>query len=113
MTDPIIDPTGAIAGALKGAYGSEFPAAEADDWLADAEFVMARFQEYGFKLVPLVALATPSPDTLDVDRLHRAILDELAELWGEPSDGISAQIRPIVARNIIDRYARLSEATND
>ena len=46
-------------------------------------------------------------NTLDVDRLHRAILDELAELWGEPSDGISAQIRPIVARNIIDRYARL------
>jgi len=52
--------------------------------------------------------AAASPDeALDVERLYRAVLDELVVLWGEPSDGISRRVRPIVARNIAERYAAL------
>ena len=40
----------------------------------------------------------------DVAVLNQAILDELAVLWGEPSDGISKVVRPQVAVNIVERY---------
>lgn len=45
---------------------------------------------------------------LDVERLYHAIVDELVVLWGEPSDAISTQVRPIVARSIAERYAALA-----
>lgn len=55
-----------------------------------------------------IEAALASEGGLDEERLYRAIVDELVVLWGEPSDGISTQIRPIVARSIADRYARLA-----
>lgn len=59
------------------------------------------------------ALAHAAPEGLDVERLYRAILDELAILWGEPSDGISSQVRPILARQIVDRYLSQPDATDE
>lgn len=55
------------------------------------------------------AAHTAPADDLDVERLYRAIVDELVVLWGEPSDAISVQVRPIVARSIANRYAALAE----
>jgi hypothetical protein len=50
---------------------------------------------------------------IDVEALYQAITDELVVLWGEPSDAISAQVRPIVARSIAERYARLVPAEDE
>lgn len=48
------------------------------------------------------------PDGLDVELLYAAFIEGLAVMWGEPSDAVSAQVRPIFVRDVIARYAALS-----
>jgi hypothetical protein len=71
----------------------------------EAAGMLAVLRELGYEL----AEARATPASLDADVLNAAILDELAELWGEPADSISRQVRPQVARSIVARYlARLT-----
>jgi hypothetical protein len=56
-----IGPVDIVAGALKGTYAAEFGHAEDDDWRSDAEFVLARFQEYGWRLVRADSAAPGKP----------------------------------------------------
>ena len=84
-----------MSGAQLAESGASVPEGYFLDWDEFDEFV------------PVSALAASGDaprGKLDVEGLYAAIVAELVVLWGEPSDAVSTQVRPIVARNIADRY---------
>jgi hypothetical protein len=79
-----------LTGALRGTYLAVFPTADDDDWRSDAEYMLARFQEYGWTLA---ARATSTPAGLrEALAILRNMSDELADavLAGVKPDDISA-----------------------
>lgn len=68
----------------------DFP--EASLWKADIDKALAAARDEGRQ------------EAVKPDDLYAAILDELVELWGEPADAVSQQVRPQVARSIVNRY---------
>lgn len=58
------DAVAVLSGALRGLYRFEFRKAGEDDWRSDAEFLLARFQEYG---VELRAVGESSEDVPPLD----------------------------------------------
>ena len=106
-TPPGLDPT--FVRKLLGRHhrDMQLSARQAADW-CDACWT-APDSEWAVAGQARTALAARLAQELDAERLHQAFIEELAILWGEPSDGISAQIRPIFVRQVIERYARLAQ----